>query len=392
MRSSPSGTVSATSDGARGARRRDSRVPRRPRSTGAMRARDRRRRRARPPRRPPSSASSSASSASWPSRRSGLSATIVSSRRGAPAARRRVSREAPRPARGRAAPRRSTALRRRRACGRPRGRTAGCRASRRTDPPHHGTGEAEPEPLEEETARPAEAQAAELEALDAPGLERLLERGRLARAPREQEPHAVALQPPRCECERRGRCFVEPLDVVERDEHAVVVRERTERVQETDRDRARRCRIAGRRPAEKRDLERLELRRGKALHLVGADGVEHVDQRPEDEPRLGVARPRREDARAVAARRRRRRPPRASSCRSPASRVRTSVPWRPSRRNARSVASSRSRPTTPEPGGASGGVLRAARRRPRWPGPGRCTSMRSRSARRAARAPRAASR
>ncbi len=160
------------------------------------------------------------------------------------------------------------------------------------DPPHHRTREAEPEPLEEETAHPSQAQAAELEVHSSPGFECLLERARRGRATREEEPHPVALQPPCCEGERRGRGGVEPLDVVERHEHPVPLGERAERVQEPHRDGVRRCGTISRHATEERDLERLELRRRQRVQLVSSDGIEHVDQRPEDEFRLGVARAR----------------------------------------------------------------------------------------------------
>jgi acetyl-CoA acetyltransferase family protein len=70
--------------------------------------------------------------------------------------------------------------------------------------------------------------------------------------------------------------------------------------------------------------------------------------------------------------------------------VRTSAAAPSRRAKAPSAASSRSRPTTPETGGAPPAVLRGARRLPLSPGPGRCTSTRRRSVPHGGRAPRRA--
>ena len=51
-----------------------------------------------------------------------------------------------------------------------------------------------------------------------------------------------------------------------------------------------------RRTAQQCHLECLELGSGQVLELLGADAVEHVDERAEDETCLGIARARRQHA------------------------------------------------------------------------------------------------
>ena len=77
----------------------------------------------------------------------------------------------------------------------------------------------------------------------------------------------------------------------------------TQRSEETDSHGVGRRRpVEVRRPAQQRHFECLELGSRQVLELVGADAVEHVDERTEDETCLGVARASRQHAQPRGAR------------------------------------------------------------------------------------------
>lgn len=78
--------------------------------------------------------------------------------------------------------------------------------------------------------------------LDEPIAEGVLEPGRRRALPRsagEHETHRSGFEPVERERERRRRCRVEPLDVVDRDDNGLVGREQLERAPDTGGDRAR---------------------------------------------------------------------------------------------------------------------------------------------------------
>ena len=236
------------------------------------------------------SAPSSSSSVTWPRRRSGLSATIVSSLRGAlgKSGDARPEQLPIRSGTGSSAPIDGTPLA---TSVRPTSRaTAGCRASRRGSVAWRGgTGSARAARAGDGVSLRGSgrrARRASSRRARGPARARSPVPGRRAR----EEPHPLALQTTCCERKGRGRGGVEPLDVVEGHEQAIALGERAEGAQEAHRDGVRRRGTGGRRSPEQRDLERLELRRRKCVQLLGPDGVEHVDQRPEHEPCLGVAR------------------------------------------------------------------------------------------------------
>jgi hypothetical protein len=155
----------------------------------------------------------------------------------------------------------------------------------------------QPEAVDEHAPHALEVDRPDVGPLDPGRAERALD-PRVGSGPlREQEAHrVVALEPAHGERQRLRRRCVQPLDVVDRDEHRGAPREHAERVPEADGDRVRLGGHARRGGTEEGDLERMELRRRQVAELVALHPVEEVDQRREREPRLGVARPRREDA------------------------------------------------------------------------------------------------
>ncbi len=167
---------------------------------------------------------------------------------------------------------------------------------RLVEPAQEVPGEAEPQPLGEHPPRSAEAERTDLETLQPPPRERLLQRGGTPGTLGEQKPNRLVLEPPRGERERLGRRRIEPLDVVDRHEHRPASRQRPQRVQEAERDRSRLRRDVRRLGAQERDLQRTQLRRRQRSQLFAAHAVEKVDQRREGEPRLRPARPSGEDA------------------------------------------------------------------------------------------------
>ena len=86
------------------------------------------------------------------------------------------------------------------------------------DPPQHRPRHAQPEPFGQHTARCAEAQWPDLQALEPAVLQGALERRRIVATPREQEPERLAIESARHERQRLGRGRVEPLNVVDRHE------------------------------------------------------------------------------------------------------------------------------------------------------------------------------
>src|SRR5581483_10153542 len=77
----------------------------------------------------------------------------------------------------------------------------------------------EPEPGGEELAERAPAERADLDALDRPLLEHPPEGGGNRGPPRHEEGDGLLLEPARREGERVGGGSVEPLQIVDRDEH-----------------------------------------------------------------------------------------------------------------------------------------------------------------------------
>ena len=95
------------------------------------------------------------------------------------------------------------------------------------DPPQQVPRQGQAEPLAQHVAHRVEAQRPHAQALEI-GSERPLELSRRAGAPGEQEPHTLAGQAPRGEGDRVRGGAIEPLDVVDRDEHRLVRGERAQ--------------------------------------------------------------------------------------------------------------------------------------------------------------------
>jgi len=149
-------------------------------------------------------------------------------------------------------------------------------AGRLDDPAQKLTGHAQPEPLVEQTARRSQAQRLDVEPLESSPLERPLEWRRRVRAPGQHELHRLSLQPPARERQRLGRRGVQPLDVVHCDEDRFARRQRTQDVEEAERDRARLRRVAPRHGPQQRDLECLHLRGGQRSEALCSDVLEQV--------------------------------------------------------------------------------------------------------------------
>ena len=89
---------------------------------------------------------------------------------------------------------------------------------------------------------------------------------------RREQPERLVAKPPQSDLERAGRGRVEPLDVVERDEHRAALGQRAQHVQDGEPDRVRIGRRLARLREQQRDLERPPARRRER----GPDVVEHV--------------------------------------------------------------------------------------------------------------------
>ena len=161
--------------------------------------------------------------------------------------------------------------------------------------PQQRARDAHAEPPGEQPARGVEVERADVEPRERPATERALQRPHAARAAGEQEADRHAVEPPRGEAQGLGGRRVQPLQVVDRDQHRPGCRQRPQPVEHAERDRARLRGVGRGLATQQRDLERLRLRRGQPGERVRADAVEEVDQRGERQPRLGVAGPRGED-------------------------------------------------------------------------------------------------
>jgi hypothetical protein len=158
----------------------------------------------------------------------------------------------------------------------------------------HLPGQDQAEPLLQEMPQRTEAERADLEELEAPGAAGVLERRGGSGTPREQEADVVLRETAACEGQRVPRGRIEPMDVVDRDEHGCARRQRPYDMEEAERDRSR----LGRHPvgldAQQSDAQCPPLRRGQHRQRLIADFLEEVDQPRKCEPCLGAARPRRE--------------------------------------------------------------------------------------------------
>ncbi len=123
-------------------------------------------------------------------------------------------------------------------------------------PAEHVPREAEAELAGQEPSRRPEAERAHLQPLRGGALERALRAGGRAGAAGEQEGDGLRLQTPGREGEHVAGRGIEPLGVVDRDQHRLAGRKRAQCVEEADGDRVRlRRRARGRVGTEERDLE-----------------------------------------------------------------------------------------------------------------------------------------
>jgi uncharacterized protein YhfF len=119
----------------------------------------------------------------------------------------------------------------------------------------------------------------------------------------DQKGDGLVFEPASSEGDRVRRRPIEPLDVVDGDQHRPPGGERTQRVQKTERNRTRFGRLADRLCPEQRNLERALLRGRQTLQTSKVGPIEQVDQGGEREPGLGVARTGGEDVNPSLARR-----------------------------------------------------------------------------------------
>jgi hypothetical protein len=120
-------------------------------------------------------------------------------------------------------------------------------ARRLDDPAQQLAANVETEPLEQQPPGRREAERADVEPFRFAPLQHPLEVGRDPGTPGEQNAHRLAVETPRGESQCLGRGGVLPLEVVHRDEQGPETRERTQHVEEPERDRKRLGRA--RRPA-----------------------------------------------------------------------------------------------------------------------------------------------
>ena len=116
--------------------------------------------------------------------------------------------------------------------------------------------------------------------------------------PRGEDRHPFLGQAAHGEGERLGRRLVDPLQVVDRQQHRPVLGEQAQRGQGGREDRALLGPFAGR-VEQQRHLERSALRRRHARADVGQGGAEHVGQRRERQLRLAARRAGGQDADAA---------------------------------------------------------------------------------------------
>jgi hypothetical protein len=162
------------------------------------------------------------------------------------------------------------------------------------DPPQQPAANAEPEPLEQQQPDRRHAERTDVDPLGPVPLERPLELRRKPRELREQEADGLGVDAAGREREHLARRRVEPLEVVDRDDHRRRAGERAQQVEQPERDRVRLGRRTGGHGPQQRDLERQPLRRRQCGERLLLDPVDQVDERGEGELRLRAARTGRE--------------------------------------------------------------------------------------------------
>ena len=150
------------------------------------------------------------------------------------------------------------------------------------------------EAIEEHAARGAHAQSSHVELLDR--LERALERDGSVRASGHEEADRLVAEPAGGEDERLRRGRIQPMRVVDRDDHAATGRELAQNVEQRQPDRPAIKRLLRRLLAQQRDTECAPPRRCDAGEIVERDILEQVAESCERELGFGVARARCEDA------------------------------------------------------------------------------------------------
>ncbi|HSP72319.1 MAG TPA: hypothetical protein VLN26_08120 [Gaiellaceae bacterium] len=117
------------------------------------------------------------------------------------------------------------------------------------------------------------------------------------RATRRDQADGPVVETPQRELEHRGRRRVEPLRVVDRNQHRAPRRELAKHRQERCSDKPASGRTA-RVGAEKSDVECLRLRRRQRPENIGVDGDQEIGQAREREPGLRCGGPRRQHRKA----------------------------------------------------------------------------------------------
>jgi hypothetical protein len=110
------------------------------------------------------------------------------------------------------------------------------------------------------------------------------------------------LEPSHGECERVSGRAIEPLDVVDRDQHRLARRERPQAVEQAETDRMRLGRDGRRLCPQQCHFQRQALGRRQAIERSQIDPVEEIDQRCERQLGLGATRPRHQHAQTSLAR------------------------------------------------------------------------------------------
>ena len=137
--------------------------------------------------------------------------------------------------------------------------------------------QAQLEAIRQHPSRRAEAEGTDLEPVELPPRERLLQIGGASGTFGEQKSYRLVLEPPRGERQHLVRRSVEPLDVIDGDQQRPPHRQRPQGVQEAERDRSGLRRNVGRLGAQERNLQRTQLRRRQPSQLLRAHTVEQID-------------------------------------------------------------------------------------------------------------------
>ena len=145
-----------------------------------------------------------------------------------------------------------------------------------------------------ELVEPRDGQRAESEMLDSIASERTGQLARLGLVGGDpdgrQDADRLGLQPPARELEHTSRRWVEPLNVVDGDEHCRSVREDPHAGEESGCDRAIVGRDAVRIFKQERELECMSLRRRELRQHVNNEPIQQIGQTCERQPHLGAAR------------------------------------------------------------------------------------------------------